>query len=1406
MTTHTSSDDESAEMNRVRKRLRQQQRNEDDMPVAESSDSSIVSQASKELGPHNVPSGAHIRSKPSPSSDDQQTSSAIQLLAFENPQWQGQSAKKNIDDGKISSTNGYQKELSSCILADPAPCDSSNLGDHLSFLEDSEALDELDRHVEASLEAKSTMNQVPQEVAGAADCRLRDCPLQTTTGEIQLLESNYDSSLLVDEEIPRGLDREVGITTKPSNKTLFKQPTVEQLKAQKKPQSEPFHSSDSDPSDRETKNILLETSRFSVYTKTVRACYDDCDSSDPGTDVKKSQRVATKRKRTHQKKAISHNGTNEKKLKELPRSRPKQQRQAERGHTLQSNIHSGPKTDPSSRGPLVGTTEEGDASSEDSFGFFNEDEINKIEERVRSEQMKRSSLVNGDTFHVSSFSKAETKQIEANFADQIVNQGSQSKAFDIAISQPQDDIIDRTVHRDESNFNHAFGFQEVPYIPEYFPSQTSQTSDDVGSSENTILCSLERHLYHDQSSFDSIETDERISEIDPKLYAPTLPKKIHPPIVHRFSLVNRPLASRRRVPVEQVFPQPVGLLWRTNFSAFNQMQSELANVVAYSDDNIVVSAPTGAGKTALFEMAMARFFTLNLQRQIRKLDERHHVDKSQKIVYVSPSKALCDERYVDWTTRLGSMNLGIQVALITGDGDPSASYKDLANANVVLTTPEKWDSLTRRWTENFFLFASVKLFLVDEVHLVADDSRGWCLETIICRMKTIQIAAQRISVTQIELQHSSYNNTTPEAINASMRTVAVSATLPNLEDIATFVEANEAHSFDESYRPVPLTVHVISQGYVGDSSGNQFRFWSGLDRNIPDLIHRFSQKKPSLVFCHSKADTEKLTELLAVERGIGCRSDMNSHLAGQTKDTRLQRALFYGLAYHHAGLEAEDRHLVEKCFAEGKIRVLCATSTLAMGVNLPAHLVIIKGTKAWRGGGRGYCDLDQATLLQMIGRAGRPGFDSSGTAIIMTDNRSKDKFERLASQGLDPAVSKLCTKMDEIVNAEVSQNVISGTESAFNWITTTLFCAQLLRQPTLFGQADNSAENSDEYLWRICIDSLQRLEAIGALSSAGGKRVLALPASHVMSHNLVDYRAMEQFVGMPKDASQCAVLLSLSQIKGMHRPVRRSEKKTLKLMHGQLKYKLEGPLSKVTIQQPFEKAFVLLQASMMRLPIEDHTLRQEMNMIVEFSSRMLTALEEFSVRSSRNGIVALQSIRLRRALSTNDWVPHEGVLHQLAGVDSATAMNLKMAGICSFDDVLKHSSEQIEKAAGRASHFGNRLKNTVQEVMRGMLTMNVYFEDNIPGAALKTAVCVIGRLAKTTNHGEVKSSSKELSYTLIAYCDRSGKCILYRRNVSSPMTCRARTSVDSQKVIFHLIAPAAGLDGKFRNRNIYRRR
>lgn len=241
------------------------------------------------------------------------------------------------------------------------------------------------------------------------------------------------------------------------------------------------------------------------------------------------------------------------------------------------------------------------------------------------------------------------------------------------------------------------------------------------------------------------------AEIHWSFYDPQPFKEKLPPRLHHFTSHNRPIQSRQKIAVSSLFPAPVNRLWRSKFETFNHLQSEVSNTLCHSDDNIVVSAPTGAGKTAIFEMGLARFILRDLQIQGLQ-QHRTLLSKNRKIVYIAPSKALCEERYEDWSRRLSSLQLGIQVSMITGDAEPGHCFGDLTSSQFILTTPEKWDSLTRRWTENFFLMASVKLLMIDEVHLLGDPSRGSCLEAIVTRMKTIQQASQNVDVSPRDLQ------------------------------------------------------------------------------------------------------------------------------------------------------------------------------------------------------------------------------------------------------------------------------------------------------------------------------------------------------------------------------------------------------------------------------------------------------------------------------------------------------------------------------------------------------------------------------------------------------------------------------------------------------------------------------
>ena len=200
-------------------------------------------------------------------------------------------------------------------------------------------------------------------------------------------------------------------------------------------------------------------------------------------------------------------------------------------------------------------------------------------------------------------------------------------------------------------------------------------------------------------------------------------------------------------------------------------------------------------------------------------------------------------------------------------------------------------------------------------------------------------------------------------------------------------------------------------------SKSAYKSEESLNRELKGIIQQFSDGKPSLVFCSTKRACETAAKYLLQD---GWQPDQGSrglllHHSASVSNANLKLLLPNGLAYHHAGLNASDRHIVEGLFLQAAVQVLFCTQTLALGVNLPARLVVVKGTtaykerdsllffeqrslmsaddfsrkklkevflKAWQDGWEEYDDLE---MLQIMGRAGRPQFDSQGTAVILTE-------------------------------------------------------------------------------------------------------------------------------------------------------------------------------------------------------------------------------------------------------------------------------------------------------------------------------------------------------------------------------------------------------------------------------------
>jgi ATP-dependent DNA helicase HFM1/MER3 len=309
------------------------------------------------------------------------------------------------------------------------------------------------------------------------------------------------------------------------------------------------------------------------------------------------------------------------------------------------------------------------------------------------------------------------------------------------------------------------------------------------------------------------------------------------------------------------------------------MQSEMFDAAFGSDASLAVSAPTGAGKTALFDLALCR-----LQVTAGAVDASGRFVRrlgAPKAVFIAPlrvsglmqvcstsaftspphppclstTQALVQERCLEWTARFGP--LGLRCVELTGDsGGDGASATHLSDVDIILTTPEKFDAVTRRnkGRDGLSFLADIGLVLLDEVHTLSDD-RGPALEAVMSRLKLMgaspQLAASPLS---------------------RLRCVGVSATIPNICDLAAWLGGPRcvARAFGEEYRATALEVFV--HGY--NAAANEFLFERNLKYALFPLVQRYSENQfPVLIFCSSRKGAEEACRQLveAVPAGAGTR-------------------------------------------------------------------------------------------------------------------------------------------------------------------------------------------------------------------------------------------------------------------------------------------------------------------------------------------------------------------------------------------------------------------------------------------------------------------------------------------------------------------------------------------------------
>ena len=703
---------------------------------------------------------------------------------------------------------------------------------------------------------------------------------------------------------------------------------------------------------------------------------------------------------------------------------------------------------------------------------------------------------------------------------------------------------------------------------------------------------------------------------------------------------------------------------------FNPMQSAVAKQLIDSDDSMVVAAPTGSGKTLLHELAILRYI-------IRQ--EQTSTHKKSKVLFIAPTKALCQQRTRDWKTFQG--RFGLKVVELTGDSSPNDALKEITSASIIITTPEKWDSITRIWRQHLFLLGTVSLLLLDEIHCIGE-SRGACLEAVVARTRMItQLYIERTA----QSAHDPQNTVeTTNVLPKPLRIIALSATLPNVGDVGEWLGCplRGVHYFDDTYRPVPLEIRCVSCGHIGN---NEYLFDKKLDERVPEIVKTYSDKRQTIIFCHAVAQTVTLASLLLERLGPQSQDTClvateSLRLCQEISDTKLRLYCKQGIAYHNAMASAEDRAAVEKLFISGFLQILCSTSTLAHGMNLPAYCVIIRGTRAWRGS-EGFTDVGRSDIIQMMGRAGRPGFDSKGLAVVLTDSASCETYTSANSDslGADVAESHLLPTLTETICAEVAQGVIADINGAFQWIQRTFFYVRVRRNPKHYGFSSSS--ELSEQLRNVCLHALERLAHEGLLKlDPDSGQVTCCPEAIVMSSHMVQFNTMVLLLALPAGARLQPLLRQLCTSGELQHPLRRHEKKELNDRAKNIRFPLS---SRERVKTPLERSYILLQLAAEGIEPDCASLRIDVPLLVDVACRILTALIGLALERKRGGLLESAFV-LRRSLKLSAW--SEGatsVFLQIPGLSPTLRLRLQNRA-CSVSKL--GLADALNKLSGSLMH------------------------------------------------------------------------------------------------------------------------
>ncbi|MCU4972234.1 ATP-dependent DNA helicase [Halobacteria archaeon AArc-m2/3/4] len=531
-------------------------------------------------------------------------------------------------------------------------------------------------------------------------------------------------------------------------------------------------------------------------------------------------------------------------------------------------------------------------------------------------------------------------------------------------------------------------------------------------------------------------------------------------------------------------------------------QAAAVDAGALEGDNLVAAVPTASGKTMIAALSMLSA-----------------VKRGGKALYIVPLRALASEKKAEFEAY---EEFGVTTGVTTGNYESNSEW--LSTKDIVVATSEKVDSLVRNGAD---WLSDLTCVVSDEVHLIDDGNRGPTLEVTLAKLRKL---------------------------NPQLQVVALSATVGNAGEIADWLDASLV---DTDWRPIDLR--------MGVHYGNALNFDDGDTREVPvqgsekqeaalvrDILEEGGS---SLVFVNSRRNAEAAARRLAGVASNELTGDERAELAELAEEIRevsdtetsddLAECVEGGGAFHHAGLSSEHRSLVEDAFRDRLLKVISATPTLAAGVNTPARRVIVRDWRRFDPSAGGMSPLNVLEVHQMMGRAGRPGLDPYGEAVLLAKGHDEmeELFDRYIWAEAEPVRSKLAAEpaLRTHVLATIASGFARTREGLLEFMEETLYASQSTEEGRLEVVTDTVLEylESNDFIERSGGQNEESTDdPAGAFTSAAElaereQETVDLRATnlgHTVSRLYLDPMSAAEIIHGLEDADERPTALGLYQL------------------------------------------------------------------------------------------------------------------------------------------------------------------------------------------------------------------------------------------------------------------------------------